>query len=543
VGQQVGQFVVRKQAEDTLQSTSMLQQAILDGASVAIISTSTDGTIQTFNRAAERMLGYTASELVGRATPEVFHDPGEVTARAEELTRELGRTVDPGFGVFVARAKSGTPDEREWTYIRKDGSRCSVQLAVTALIDRDGRVSGYLGVASDITERKRAAHELMDAKEAAEAANRAKGDFLATISHEIRTPLNGIIGLADILAMSPLDDEQSRQLRLLMGSGQSLLALINDLLDFSKIEAGRLDLEARDFDPAAELGGIVETLRPLAKSKDLELASSFENLPPMLRGDSLRLRQILSNLLSNAIKFTPSGRVSVDVHAQREGTGWRLHMAVADTGIGIDEEAMQRIFEPFTQADASVSRKFGGTGLGLAICRRLARAMDGDITAEASPGGTVFRAHILLGEGTGAALPSHGAGASDVPDLKILVVDDNEVNRMVATTLLRKMGQAAKSAAGGAEAVEAAASGGLDIIFMDMQMPGMDGVEATARIRRLPLANQPRIVALTANAYDTDRRRCLEAGMDGFVSKPIRLEDLRAELCKVCGRAADCGTV
>ena len=537
VGQQVGQFIVRKQAEDALQATSLLQRAILDGASHAIISTSTDGTIQTFNHAAERMLGYSARELVGRETPAIFHAPEEMAERAAELTRELGRPVEPGFEAFVARAKLGAPDEREWTYIRKDGSRFPVQLTVTALIDAGGQVSGYLGVASDITERNRAARELVDAKNSAEAANRAKSDFLATISHEIRTPLNGIIGLADILAMSQLDEEQGTQLRLLIKSAQSLLSLINDLLDFSKIEAGRLDLEERDFDPGLELGGIIETLRPLAKAKALELGSSFENLPPTLRGDSLRLRQILSNLLSNAIKFTPSGRVSADVRAEREGGGWRLRMAVSDTGIGIGEEAMQRIFEPFTQADASVSRKFGGTGLGLAICRRLARAMDGDITVETSPGGTVFRAHMLLGEAAGTVVQARSEQAAHVPALAILVVDDNEVNRMVATTLLRKIGQTARTAQTGAEAVELAAAEGLDLIFMDMQMPGMDGVEATARIRQLPLQKQPRIVALTANAYDTDRLRCLEAGMDGFVSKPIRLEDLRAELSKACGLA------
>ena len=533
---------MRKQAEDSLQTTSMLQKAILDGASYAIISTSTDGTIQTFNHAAERMLGYSACELVGCSTPGIFHDPGEVAARAAELTSQLGRPVAADFEVFVATAMQGAPDEREWTYIRKDGGRVPVQLTVTALIGPDSRVSGYLGVASDITERKRVALELMDAKNAAEAANHAKSDFLATISHEIRTPLNGIIGLADILGMSRMDEEQGAQLHLLTGSAQSLLSLINDLLDFSKIEAGRLDLEARDFDPHAELGGIIETFRPLADAKALELSASFEGLPPALRGDSLRLRQILSNLLSNAIKFTPAGRVSAEVRAEREGEGWRLHMAVSDTGIGIGEEAMKRIFEPFTQADASVSRKFGGTGLGLAICRRLARAMDGDITVETSPGGTVFRTQMLLGEAAGIVTRLRGDGPGHLPELAILVVDDNELNRMVATTLLRKMGQSAKSAKSGAEAVELAASGNFDLIFMDMQMPEMDGVEATARIRRLPMGRQPRIVALTANAYDTDRLRCMESGMDGFLSKPIRLDDLRAELCMVCSRGAVCAT-
>lgn len=535
VGQQVGQFIVRKQVEEALQVTNMLQQAILDGASYAIISTSLDGTIQTFNRAAEKLLGYTPAEVVGAATPALFHDPGEVAARAEELSRELDRPVEAGFEVFTALTKPGLPDEREWTYIAKSGHRFPVQLTVTALVDSAGRVSGYLGVASDITERQRTALELTWAKEAAEAANRAKSDFLATISHEIRTPLNGIIGLADILAMSPLDAEQNSKLSLLIGSAQSLLALINDLLDFSKIEAGRLELESRDFDPAAELDGVIETFRPLASAKNLALESRLVNLPPTLCGDSLRLRQILSNLLSNAIKFTPSGQVEVKMEAQPEGDGWRLEIEVADTGVGISEEALQHLFQPFTQADASVSRKYGGTGLGLAICRRLARMMDGDISVRTSPSGTVFQVFALLGNARSQVASSSPAEVSgELPPLSVLVVDDNNVNRIVAKALLRKLVSSVETAESGAEAVELAASGNYDVIFMDMQMPDLDGLQATKQIREQALEKQPRIIALTANAYDTDRERCVEAGMDGFVSKPVRLEGLRSELLRVC---------
>ena len=535
LGQQVGQFIVRKQAEDALQTTNMLQQAILDGASYAIISTSIDGTIQTFNRGAENMLGYTATELVGQATPALFHDPREVANRAAELSEELRRPIAAGFEVFTASIRPGQPDEREWTYIRQDGSRFPVQLTVTALIDPTGALSGYLGVASDITERQRAAQELTAAKEAAEAANRAKSDFLATISHEIRTPLNGIIGLADILAMSPLDQDQSTKMGLLIGSAQSLLELINDLLDFSKIEAGRLDLEVRDFDPTAELMGVIETFRPLASSKNLELKTDLVNLPQSLCGDSLRLRQIISNLLSNAIKFTPSGRVTLEVKAEPARAGWRLDVAVQDTGVGIGEEAMHRLFQPFTQADASVSRKFGGTGLGLAICRRLARMMGGDITVETSPQGSVFRVEVFLDEGSatpGQLPPDHLEG--ELPPLKVLVADDNKVNRLVATTLLHKLLAEIQTASSGAEAVELAEKENFDVIFMDMQMPGMDGLEATKRIRAGTLSKQPHIIALTANAYDTDRTKCVEAGMDGFVSKPVRLSDLRSELIRVC---------
>jgi len=381
--------------------------------------------------------------------------------------------------------------------------------------------------------------ELREALEVAEAATRAKSDFLATMSHEMRTPLNAVIGLADALTTTPLNPEQEKHLELLIHSGQSLLSLINDLLDFSKIEAGRLDLEMREFDPAAELRVTVETFRPQTDAKGLTLSGSFSDLPPVVRGDSLRFCQIISNLLSNAVKFTATGGIQLSASARPEGEGWRLWVSVVDSGIGFAMESAADLFEPFSQEDSSITRKFGGTGLGLAICRRLARAMGGDITADSIPGRTEFRVDARFESGmVSKAANSVAPEVSEIRGLRVLVVDDNEINRTVASALLQRLGHRSAQADGGKSALALIAEKEFDLVLMDMQMPGMDGITSTLEIRKLPLKRQPRIVALTANAYESDRERCLAAGMDGFLPKPFRLEGIRAEIREAFGRDA-----
>ena len=380
--------------------------------------------------------------------------------------------------------------------------------------------------------------DLEKALQEAESATRAKSDFLAMMSHEIRTPLNGIIGIADILALTSLDDEQAAHLGLLSHSSEHLLTLINDILDFSKIEAGHLDLEEREFDPAMELQSTAAMFRPTAESKGLAVEVEIGEMPSMVLGDSHRLRQVVSNILSNAIKFTQAGRVLVKGFGTREPSGgWRIDVTISDTGIGIPAAAIPYLFEPFSQADTSTTRKFGGTGLGLAICKRLAEAMGGGISAVSSGSGSTFHFHVSFKDPSKAApdeSPAEFCSRQSPAALSILLVEDNAINQTVALSFLKRLGQRASVADTGRKAVEMISAGHYDLVFMDMQMPEMDGLEATAAIRKLDLSSQPRIIAITANVFDADRERCRVAGMDDFVSKPFRLEDLRRAICETC---------
>lgn len=378
--------------------------------------------------------------------------------------------------------------------------------------------------------------ELQTALERAEASTRAKSEFLAMMSHEIRTPMNGILGMTQLLDMTSLTEEQRSYLSTVRSSGDALLVLINDILDFSKIEAGKLDLENKSFQLERALASTVALYKPLADRKQLQLSLKLApDLPAYVSGDRTRMRQIISNLLSNAIKFTERGNVSLEVRVlDRDEQGVRLGMAVRDSGIGIPPDRLDRLFHAFSQVDASTTRRYGGTGLGLAISSRLCEAMGGDIRVESRDGeGSIFRFHIRLGLGQAmqdtvpaSLAPMRGADAST----RVLVVDDDLINRTLALAMLGKLGLHAHSVKDGHEAVAEVAREHYDIVLMDMQMPGMDGVEATQAIRRLHLAQQPCIIALTANAYESDRERCLDAGMNDFLSKPFRLDALRTKL-------------
>ncbi len=382
--------------------------------------------------------------------------------------------------------------------------------------------------------------ELHAALERAEAAASAKSDFLAVMSHEIRTPLNAVIGMSELLSLESLAPEHQEQVQLIHESGRNLLALINDILDFSKIEAGKVQLEQEAFDLVELLRSTLRSFEAQPAAAHLRLLTTLGTIPRRVIGDRVRLRQILTNLIGNAVKFTARGEVRLGAEAYAEADGWRLRVRVEDTGIGITPEQQSRLFEPFSQADASTHRCFGGTGLGLAICHRLVKQMQGDITCTSRPGqGSVFAFDVRLQSGiAAAAVPQpavdDGTCGCAAPGVRVLIVDDNPVNRLLARRMTEHLGHHPEVSSSGAEALILVQGNDFDMILMDVVMPEMDGLETTRRIRALGLPHPPRIIALTANAFPEDRAKAIEAGMDGFLSKPLQIEQLRNQLCSTC---------
>ena len=447
--------------------------------------------------------------------------------------------IDPGVLRFL---ETGDFASQNASFERTRPSGVVLEVRTEHLPD-----GGAVRTFTDITERRRNERALAAARDAAEAAGRARSEFLAVMSHEIRTPMNGIIGVAGLLQDMPLAETERHYVRIILDSGQHLLQLINDILDFSRLDAGRLDLEETAFDMREVVRDSVELMSAEATAKGLAMAVDVaDDVPIRAVGDAHRLRQVLLNLLGNGIKFTAAGSVCLSVRLVRaEGSAVRLGFAIADTGIGIAPEALGKLFTEFTQVDSSISRRFGGSGLGLAICRRLVERMGGTISVESTPGaGSTFHFDVLLTLPRGdairhAPLANAAAEATAIASHRVLIAEDNPTNRLVATRMLERMGHRVEAVENGREAVEAVQRGGFDLVLMDVMMPEMDGIAATEAIRRLSgAACTIPIIGLTANAMAADQERCLAAGMTHFETKPISAARLGAAIAEVLANAA-----
>ena len=416
--------------------------------------------------------------------------------------------------------------------------------------DIDGSTARWVGHTVEVTAEKAVEQELAHAKEVAEAANRAKSEFLANMSHEIRTPMNAVISFAYLGLRASDATRQADYFRKIETAARALLDIINDVLDLSKVEAGKLELDRAPFSLGQVLDNLESVVGLRAHEKGLDFRMELApDVPPALVGDPLRLGQVLMNLGGNAVKFTETGEVLVrvrrdDAEAGHDSTAQaaacRLRFEVQDSGIGLSTEQIGKLFSPFTQADTTTTRRYGGTGLGLSISKRLVELMGGDMSVQSAPGaGSTFRFDAVFELYTESVLPSPplAGDEADLAGLEVLVVDDHPANLEVARDLLQSAGVRVQLATSGVEAIRAAGEQRFDAVFMDMRMPGMDGVEATRRIRQAETgARRVPIIALTANVMQPDRERCLSAGMDDFVGKPIDVQELFAALARVCGR-------
>lgn len=658
---------VHHRTEESVVKADALQRAIFNSANFSSIATDAKGVIQIFNVGAEKMLGYSAGDVINAITPADISDPQELIARAAALSAELATPITPGFEALVFKASRGLEDIYELTYIRKDGTRFPALVSVTALRDvqsviigylligtdntarkvveeeklksdqrlrdqqfytrsliesnidalmttdpfgiitdvnkqmealtgatrdeligapfkdcftdpgraetgikrvlaeksvtnyeltaraRDGKqtvvsynattfydrnrkLQGVFAAARDVTERKRFELELQLAKATAESASRTKSDFLASMSHEIRTPMNAIIGIADLLAKTELTPEQDRYVQIFRRSGDTLLNLINDILDLSKVEASQLDLERTGFSLSDHLEKVIEMVAPRAQEKGLALA--WEIAPEVcndLVGDPTRLRQVLLNLLGNAIKFTQGGSVTLSVALEGDAAGPKaVRFAVSDTGIGIPGEKLGRIFERFTQADSSTTRRFGGSGLGLTISKRLVELMGGRIWVESQINAGSTFTFVLPFETWRVAdrqgpTPQGAYAAAALRPLNILMAEDSSDNCAIAMAYLHDTPYRIDVAVNGAIAVDMFTQGHYDLVLMDRQMPVMDGLTATRTIRAWEKAHDltpTPIIALTASALKGDRETCLAAGCTAYLSKPIKQDVL-----------------
>ncbi len=533
----------RRLARETQQARAAAQTAesrfrhAFDHASIGKALIGADGAWLEVNPAICRIVGYTEPELLACTFQDITHPD------------DLETDLDLVKQVYSGEIPSYVLEKR---YFHKQGHIVWILLSVTAVRSAEGAFLYFVSEIQDITELKAATAELESARDAALDADRAKSEFLAVMSHEIRTPMNAVLGFGELLLGTPLTEEQQEYVAYINQGGEGLLRLINDILDLSKIEAGAVDIERRPFDLRSLVAAVNHTFRPQAVSKGLVLSARVdETVPALVVGDEHRIRQVLVNYVGNALKFTERGLVEVSVQGAPVAEGAAevlLHIRVRDSGIGIPEERMDRLFKTFSQVDSSTTRRYGGTGLGLAIVKRLAELVGGHAWAESVVGqGSVFHFTARL-ETAALERPTREPGQSATPEvdrnMRILLAEDTESNKRLIQATLAHIGLAANVVSDGLQAVAAvvAAAGAgtpYDVVLMDVQMPVMDGIVAAREMRvALPEHQQPHIIAVTADALIGDRKRCLRAGVDDYLSKPFKPADFASALTRSRGSMA-----
>jgi PAS domain S-box-containing protein len=531
----------RKRAENALKDSERRLAEIINFLPDATLVIDKMGRVIAWNRAIEAMTGVKAEKILGKGNYEYslsFY--GERRPILIDLVLDPKQECNNKYN-DIKRSENGVVAGEAYMLNRR-GKKTYFLGSASVLYDSNGSVWGAIESIRDITDRKHAEEDLQRAKEKAESATRAKSDFLANMSHEIRTPLNAIIGMAGLLLDTNLDSEQRESVGIIQSSGDVLISLINNILDFSKIEEGKRELEHQPFNIKRCIEGAMNMVAARAAEKGIALKASIDDsMPEWVVGDFTSLHQILANLLSNAVKFTDKGEVELRAGFEAESDGrLKLRFSVRDTGIGIAADKMGSLFQSFSQLDTSLTRKYEGTGLGLAISKRLVELMGGTIGIESEVGaGSVFHFTVLVEpdlvepEHPVAEPSADLVSIEDLGSIRLLLAEDNLVNQKVALRMLKKLGIRADVAATGTEVLGALERQAYDVILMDVQMPEMDGFEATRAIRRRWPERKICIIAVTAHAQEEDRKRCLEAGMDDYISKPVRMKDLLSALVNV----------